>query len=63
MSRDMLSYEKGIMKLYGISLARLRLIFILYLQNWTLKRSDGVIFLTKYAADVIQEHTGKLKNK
>jgi glycosyltransferase involved in cell wall biosynthesis len=58
----MLSYEKGIMKLYGFSLARLRLIFILFLQNWTLKRSNGVIFLTKYASDVIQRHIGKLSN-
>jgi len=62
MSRDMLSYEKSIMKLYGFSLARLRLILILHLQNWTLRRSNGVIFLTKYAAEVIQQHTGLLKN-
>jgi len=60
MSRDMLSYEKGEMQRFGLSLARLRLILLKYMQANSLKRADGVIFLTRYAAEVIQEFTGKL---
>lgn len=60
MSRDMLSYEPGIMKKYGYGPARLRLIAILLLQNMAFRRSDGVIFLTRYSADIIQRSCGIL---
>lgn len=60
-SQDAQSYEPGIIKYYGLSLARLRLILLYYIQNRSLKYSDGVIFLTKYAADLIQGSTGALK--
>ncbi len=62
MSQDMLSYESGIMRHFGWSIARLRLIAILVLQNWAMKRAMGVIFLTRYAAQVIQKKTGTLSN-
>ena len=61
MSRDMLSYEKGEMKRFGLSVARIRLILLKYIQAFSMKNADAVIFLTKYAADVIQKFTGKLK--
>ena len=62
MSRDMLSYEKGEMKRFGISVARLRLFILKYVQKKSLLNADGVIFLTKYASSVIQKFTGKIKN-
>lgn len=62
MSRDMLSYEPGEMKRFGISFQRLRLIVLKYAQNYSLKKSAGAIFLTRYAADVIQKSCGKLNN-
>lgn len=62
MSRDMLSYEKGEMNRYGISFSKLRLILLKYLQANSLKKADGSIFLTNYAANVIQTFTGPLKN-
>jgi len=62
MSRDLLSYEKKEMKRYGISLARLRLIVLRYLQTRSLRRTDGALFLTDYAARTVQETTGKLAN-
>lgn len=62
MSRDMLSFEEGEINRFGISLARLRLILIKYVQKVALKKSNGVIFLTKYASDVIQKFTGQIKN-
>ena len=62
MSRDMLSYEPIEMKRYGFSRGRLRLIILKFIQNLSFKSSDGVIFLTKYAAEIIQETCGQLNN-
>ncbi len=61
-SQDMLSYEPGIMGYFGYSRARLRLLTILFLQNLTFRYSDGVIFLTRYAAKVIQNSCKLLPN-
>ena len=60
MSRDMLSYEPGEMQRYGFSMARLRLLALKYVQNRSLRLAEGAIFLTRYAAKVIQENTGRL---
>ncbi|HEY9161948.1 MAG TPA: glycosyltransferase [Desulfomonilia bacterium] len=60
MSRDMLSYEPGEIQRFGFSKAVLRLILLRYIQNLSLKKSNGTIFLTQYAADVIQRSCGKL---
>lgn len=62
MSRDMLSYEPGEIGRYGFGKARLRLIALRYVQNRSLKFSDGAIFLTRYAADVIQKCSAPLPN-
>lgn len=62
MSRDMLSYEIDEMKRYPIGLAWLRLLILRYVQNASLKKASGVIFLTNYASKTIQKYTGKLKN-
>lgn len=60
MSRDMLSYEPGEIERYGLTRARLRLILLRYIQNRSLRNSDGVIFLSRHAADVIQRSCGRL---
>lgn len=60
MSRDMLSYEPGEIERYGFSKARLRLILLRFMQNRSLRGCDGAIFLTEYAAGVIQQSCGKL---
>ncbi len=62
MSRDMLSYEPGVIELFGFSKARLRLILLRYMQNRSLRAADGVIFLTKYAAKIIQQSCGSLRS-
>lgn len=61
MSRDMLSYEKGEMKRFGISFQRLRLLTLKYVQNYSLKKSTAAIFLTNYASEIIQKSAGKIK--
>jgi glycosyltransferase involved in cell wall biosynthesis len=60
LSQDMLSYEPGVMRYFGYGLARLRLLAILVLQNLAFRRAAGVIFLTHYAAKVIQQSCGPL---
>jgi len=60
LSQDMLSYEPGVMSYFGLSKQRLRLILILLLQNRAFRFADGVIFLTHYAATVIQKSCGRL---
>ncbi len=62
MSRSMLSYEKGEINRYGFGLERLRLFVLRYVQNYSLRNSEGVIFLTEYAAKVIQSYCGPLAN-
>lgn len=62
MSRDMLSYEPGEARRYGISKARLRLALLRWVQNRSMRRAAGVIFLTEYASNVIQMATGTLRH-
>ena len=61
-SQDMLSYEPGEIDRYGLSLSRLRLIALRYIQNSSLRSADGSIFLTYHASKVIQQSCGVLKN-
>jgi glycosyltransferase involved in cell wall biosynthesis len=61
LSQDMLSYEPGQMRHFGLSLKRLRLEVIRIVQNRAMRRANGVIFLTNYAARVLQHATGKLR--
>ncbi len=60
MSRDMLSYEPGEMQRYGFTKARLRLLLLRIIQSRSLQLADGAVFLTSYAAAVIQRATGPL---
>lgn len=62
MSRDMVSYEPGEIERYGVSKARLRLIALRYIQNASLRSADGAVFLTRYAARIIQQSCGPLRN-
>lgn len=62
MSRDMLSFEPGEMQRYGLSLARVRLAMLRWVQVGSLRSATGALFLTRYAADVIQRLTGPLRD-
>jgi len=63
MSRDMLSYEPGEIERFGFTTkVRFRLILLRYMQNRSLRHADGAIFLTRYAASVIQKSCGPLSN-
>ena len=62
LSQDLLSYEPGVMTSFAWGRARLRLLAIRYLQNAAFRRASGVIFLTQYAANLIQSICGPLRN-
>jgi glycosyltransferase involved in cell wall biosynthesis len=62
LSQDLLSYEPGVMALFAWGRARIRLLAIRYLQNAAFRRASGVIFLTQYAANLIQSICGPLGN-
>ncbi len=62
MSRDMLSYEKGEMQRYNFGFQRIRLELLKFMQNLSLRKSTAAIFLTHYAAKVIQQSSGSIKN-
>ena len=62
MSRDMLSYEHGEMKRFRYGKSWFRLLLLKFMQNNSFNSSSGVIFLTEYASNVIQESCGQLKN-
>ena len=62
MSRDMLSFEPGHIKLFPKFKDRLRLKIIGWLQVMSMRRAKNVVFLTNYAQTVISKYTGNLKS-
>jgi glycosyltransferase involved in cell wall biosynthesis len=62
MSRDMLSFEPGHIKLFPKFKDRMRLKIIGWLQVSSMRRAKNVVFLTKYAQTVISEYTGNLNS-
>jgi glycosyltransferase involved in cell wall biosynthesis len=61
MSRDMLSFEVGEMDRYSfLSLSRLRLLALKWIQIRSLRNANAALFLTEYASNKIQSHTGTL---
>jgi glycosyltransferase involved in cell wall biosynthesis len=61
MSRDMLSFEPGEIDRYWFSKAWLRLLLLRYMQVSSLRHASGALFLTQYAAEVIQKFSGQLE--
>jgi len=62
MSRDMLSFEAGHIKLFPKFKDRLRLKIIGWLQVISMRRAKNVVFLTKYAQTEISKYAGKLNS-
>lgn len=59
-SRDLLSYEPGSIRSLGTGYSALRAAGILFVQNQAFRRANGVIFLTRHAANQIQQSCGRL---
>ena len=61
MSRNLLPFETREMKRYGLSVMGLKLMLLRFGQTRSLRNADGVIFLTNYAKEVVENVTGKLE--
>lgn len=62
MSRDMLSFERSEIARYKRFFPWLRLFVLRFVQSYSLKKADGALFLTQYAADTIQTWSGAIPN-
>lgn len=55
MSRNLLPFEWNEIRRYGVGWHALRLVLLRYAQAKTFQRADGVIFLTRYARNAVQQ--------
>jgi glycosyltransferase involved in cell wall biosynthesis len=62
-SQNLLPFEISELRRYGATLFSLKLLLLRWTQSRSFKKSDGVIFLTQYARDVVLNVTGKLSGK
>lgn len=60
MSRNLLPFERQEMKRYGFSMMGLKLWLLRFGQTRSLRRADGVIFLTEYAKTAVTQVSGRL---
>ena len=63
MSRNLLPFEMRELLRYGWSLLTLKLLLLRLVQSRSFRKTDGVIFLTEYARDVVLRVTGKLRGQ
>lgn len=63
MSRNMLPFELHELKRYGWSLLTVKLFLLRFIQSYSYRNADGLIFLTNYAREVVLEVAGKLQTK
>jgi len=63
MSRNLLPFELRELLRYGWSLLTLKLLLLRLVQSRSFRKTDGVIFLTEYARDVVLGVTGKLRGQ
>lgn len=63
MSQNLLPFEMPELQRYGWSFFTLKLLLLRLMQAHTFKKVEGVIFLTKYAREVVMKVTGKLPGK
>jgi glycosyltransferase involved in cell wall biosynthesis len=56
MSRNMLVFDKEEQKRFGLSWYRLKFILLFYVQRASFRNSQGLIFISKYAKDIISKH-------
>lgn len=63
LSQDMLSFEPGERQRYGWGKRRLRLEVLKYVQGASLRKSSVAVFLTDYAAQMIESVVGPFRKK
>lgn len=63
MSQNLLPFEMHELRRYGWSLRTLKMLLLRVTQSRSFRRTDGVIFLTEYARDVVLNVTGKFQGQ
>lgn len=63
MSQNLLPFEMPELLRYGWTLFTLKLLLLRLTQSRSFRKTDGVIFLTEYARDVVLRVTGKLRGQ
>jgi glycosyltransferase involved in cell wall biosynthesis len=63
MSQNLLPFEMRELMRYGWTLFTLKLLLLRLVQSRSFRKTDGVIFLTKYARDVVLRVTGNLSGQ
>ncbi|MFN3665315.1 MAG: glycosyltransferase family 4 protein [Sediminibacterium sp.] len=63
MSQNLLPFEMKELSRYGFSWLALKFWLLRFTQRATFRKANGVIFLTKYAQEAVQEVTGRLKGQ
>ena len=63
MSQNLLPFEMDELRRYGWTSFTLKLLILRFVQSRAFRKTDGVIFLTEYARDVVLGVTGKLRNQ
>lgn len=63
MSQNLLPFEVAELRRYGWTLFSFKLLCLRIIQTKSFRKSDGVIFLTKYARDTVLNATGELLGK
>ncbi len=63
MSQNLLPFEMPELRRYGFTLFTLKLLLLRLTQSRSFRQTDGVIFLTEYARNVVLSVTGKLSAK
>lgn len=61
MCRNMLPFEWRELRRYGWSMTTLRLLLLRFAQSRAFRRADGVIFLTRYAQQLVSDVIGSAK--
>jgi glycosyltransferase involved in cell wall biosynthesis len=63
MSQNLLPFEMHELRRYGWTLFALKLLLLRLTQSCSFRKTDGVIFLTEYARDIVLCVTGKLRGQ
>lgn len=63
MSQNLLPFEMHELRRYDWTLFTLKLLLLRLTQSRSFRKTDGVIFLTEYARDVVLRATGKLRGQ
>jgi glycosyltransferase involved in cell wall biosynthesis len=63
MSQNLLPFEMNELRRYGWTSFTLKLLLLRYIQSRSFRKTDGIIFLTEYARDVVLRVTGKLRGQ